>query len=203
MSVESVIALGSNMGDSPSILAGAVELLAAHERITVLQRSDMAVTAPVGGPEGQPDFYNMVVRISTTLRPFALLRYCQEIEHRFHRERTVRWGPRTLDVDIVTYGELHMDEPELMLPHPRAARRAFVLAPWARMDPQAMLDGIYVWALAERAPDADGLRGYLGADGRPLADDAHPAPSAQPGTAAGDEPRTVPWADAAGEEGSR
>ena len=77
----------------------------------------------------------------------------------------MRWGPRTLDVDIISYGGLHMDEPELVLPHPRAGQRAFVLAPWARMDPDAQLDGIRVAALAERAPDADGVRGWLTEDG--------------------------------------
>ena len=77
----------------------------------------------------------------------------------------MRWGPRTLDVDIIVYGGLRMDEPELVLPHPRAAQRAFVLAPWARMDPEAQLDGISVAALAERAPDAEGLRGWLAEDG--------------------------------------
>ena len=161
MPVRSILALGSNLGASADTLARTVALLDEHERIAVEAVSPVAVTAPVGGPEGQPDFLNQVVRVATDLRPFTLLRYCQELEEAFDRVREVRWGPRTLDVDIVTYGELIMDEPELTLPHPRAAERAFVLAPWALMDPEATLGGVLVSALAERAPDREGLRGYL------------------------------------------
>lgn len=165
MSVDAVLALGSNQGESRRTLEEAVRRLGEHPRVSVTARSPVAITAPVGGPADQPDFLNMVVGVRTDLRPFALLRWCQEIEHRFHRVRTVRWGPRTLDVDIIVYGGLRMDEPELVLPHPRAAQRAFVLAPWVRMDPEAQLDGISVAALAERAPDAEGLRGWLAEDG--------------------------------------
>lgn len=161
MPVTSVLALGSNLGASADTLSRTVALLGEHERITVEAVSPVAVTAPVGGPEGQPDYLNQVVRIVTDLRPFALLRYCQELEAAFERIREVRWGPRTLDVDIVAYGELRMDEPDLVLPHPRAAERAFVLAPWALMDPEATLGGVPVAVLAQRAPDLDGLRGYL------------------------------------------
>ncbi|WP_030013717.1 MULTISPECIES: 2-amino-4-hydroxy-6-hydroxymethyldihydropteridine diphosphokinase [Micrococcales] len=161
MSVESVIALGSNLGESRDTLARAVAALEEHEKITLQAVSPIAVTAAVGGPAGQPDFLNQIVRIHTDLSPFSLLRFAQHLEEEFHRVRTVRWGPRTLDVDIVTFGDLFMDEPELSLPHPRAAERAFVLAPWARMDPGAELDGRSVAVLASRAADRDGIRGYL------------------------------------------
>ncbi|MDN5604231.1 2-amino-4-hydroxy-6-hydroxymethyldihydropteridine diphosphokinase [Rothia sp. HC945] len=167
MTVDSIIALGSNLGESRDTLSKAIEALVENDRISVEDFSPVAVTAPVGGPEGQPDYLNQIVRVSTDLSPFALLRFCQGIEEDFHRVRTVRWGPRTLDVDIVTFGDLYMDEPELSLPHPHAAERAFVLAPWARMDPDAVLDGVPVAELAERAADRDGIRGYLDATDDP------------------------------------
>ncbi|WP_129360429.1 MULTISPECIES: 2-amino-4-hydroxy-6-hydroxymethyldihydropteridine diphosphokinase [Micrococcaceae] len=162
MTVDSIIALGSNLGESQDTLARAITALANNEKITVEAVSPIAVTEPVGGPEGQPNYLNQVIRVSTDMSPFALLRFCQGIEEDFHRVRTVRWGPRTLDIDIVTFGNLFMDEPELSLPHPRAAERAFVLAPWARMDPDALLDGQPVVDLAARAEDRNGIRGYLG-----------------------------------------
>lgn len=159
--MDSILALGSNLGDSRAILGEALEALAAEERIDVLEVSPMVRTRPVGGPPGQDDFLNLVVRVHTSLSPFALLRRCQALEEQFHRVRAERWGPRTLDIDIVTYADLVMDEPELVLPHPRASTRAFVLEPWARMDPEATLGSVLVRALADRAPDADGILEYL------------------------------------------
>lgn len=161
MTVDSVIALGSNMGESQDTLSRVVQAFRQNEKITVEDTSPVAVTAPVGGPDGQPDYLNQILRVSTDMSPFGLLRFCQGLEEEFHRVRTVRWGPRTLDIDIITFGELYMDEPELSLPHPRAAERAFVLAPWSRMQPDAVLDGVPITTLAERAGDRDGIRGYL------------------------------------------
>jgi 2-amino-4-hydroxy-6-hydroxymethyldihydropteridine diphosphokinase len=85
------------------------------------------------------------------------------VEQLHHRVREVRWGPRTLDVDIVAYADLALDTGELTLPHPRAAERAFVLQPWAWMDPEATLGGVRVADLAARAADRDGLA-LFGAD---------------------------------------
>lgn len=158
MSASAVLALGSNLGESRTILEQAVERLDGHERITVTGVSPLVSTAPVGGPEGQPDFWNQVVSVETTLRPFALLKTLQGLEDEFHRVREVRWGPRTLDLDIITYAQLVMDEPELTLPHPRAAERAFVLVPWSQMDAQASLQGVPVAELAQQAPDRNGIR---------------------------------------------
>lgn len=152
-----IVALGSNVGDRAQLLRAAVADLAATDGVEVAAVSPVVTTRPVGGPEGQPDYLNAVVRLSTTLGPFELLAVCQAIETAHDRVRDVRWGPRTLDVDIVDYAGLTMDEPALTLPHPRAAERAFVLVPWSMMDADAQLHGTSVRLLAERAEDFTGV----------------------------------------------
>lgn len=157
MAPTAVLALGANLGDRLATLRRAAAELDAHPRITLVRASPVVRSRPVGGPEGQGEYLNAVVEVETGLSPFALLEACQEIEDRHHRVRTQRWGPRTLDIDIVVYGGLHLDEPDLTVPHLHAATRAFVLVPWALMDPEAVLDGHRVAELARRAPDAGGL----------------------------------------------
>lgn len=156
--VRAVLALGSNLGDSGQILDDAVAALEAADQVDVVNASPRALTAPVGGPAGQPDFLNQVVEVETSLSPHGLLDLAQRIEADHHRTREVRWGPRTLDVDVITYAGAHVDSPRLTVPHPRAAHRAFVLLPWAWMDPIALLDGVPVRQLAAQAADADGVR---------------------------------------------
>ncbi|OMH32411.1 2-amino-4-hydroxy-6-hydroxymethyldihydropteridine diphosphokinase [Tersicoccus sp. Bi-70] len=159
---EAILALGANLGDPGATLAAAVDAIADDAGLTLLAASPVAVTAPVGGPAGQPDYRNMVVRVATELDPDELLATCHRIEARFGRERLVRWGPRTLDVDIITVttpaGEVHRTDPDLTLPHASAAGRAFVLAPWSWLEPDARLDGVPVADLLARAADHDGVR---------------------------------------------
>ena len=155
--VPAVVALGSNLGDSQQILHDAVTGFREHARVTVTAVSPLAKTAPVGGP-AQPDFLNQVLVLTTTLSPLELLEFAQQLEQAAARVRDIRWGPRTLDVDVITYGQLRSDDPELTLPHPRAQERAFVLAPWSWLDPEAMLDGRRVAELAEQADDAATVR---------------------------------------------
>lgn len=133
-----VLALGSNLGESESTIERAVvDLREAGMRI--LRVSPLYRTAPVGGPAGQPDYVNAVIEVSTSLRPYELLKLCNAVEAAHHRERLVRWGPRTLDIDVIDYEGVVSDDPMLTLPHPRAHERSFVLTPWARMDPEAHL----------------------------------------------------------------
>ena len=141
--VHAVLALGANLGDPAATLSQAVQDLADTPGITLTGTSPRAVTAAVGGPAGQPD---------------ALLGACQAVELAHHRTRDVRWGPRTLDVDVIAYGQLRSEHPELTLPHPRARERAFVLAPWSWLDPEAMLEGARVAELADQAADAGTVR---------------------------------------------
>lgn len=161
-SVDAVLALGTNLGDRLATVRGAVDDLAATDGITVRVTSPVFETAPVGGPD-QPDYYNAVVLVTTTLEPLELLRAAQAVEARHGRERTVRWGPRTLDVDVVRYGAQISSDPVLELPHPRAAGRAFVLAPWLAADPGAWLPApggarLSVRELLEGAADRDAVR---------------------------------------------
>ncbi|MCW4466729.1 2-amino-4-hydroxy-6-hydroxymethyldihydropteridine diphosphokinase [Glutamicibacter sp. MNS18] len=148
-----VIALGSNLGDSGQILATAVSEIAEAPEVELLRTSPVARTKPVGGPADQPDFLNQVLEVHTTLDPHALLDLCQRIENNHHRTREVRWGARTLDLDLITFGNRVIEDERLSLPHPRARTRGFVLAPWSWMDPDAVLDGQLVSRLAEEAAD--------------------------------------------------
>ena len=158
--VDVVLALGSNVGASHETLRRAVADLGASPGVEVAAIAPLARTAAVGGPE-QPDFLNTVVLARTTLSPRGLLRVCQDVEQHHGRERHEHWGPRTLDVDVITYGGLVAAADDLELPHPRAHQRAFVLQPWAQVDPGAFLPGLGggpVAALAGTAADREGIR---------------------------------------------
>lgn len=157
--VDAVLALGTNLGDREAHLARALELLSTTDGIEVAWTGPVLETAPVGGPEGQGAFLNSVIGVSTVLGPFELLDAARRAERDAHRERLVRWGPRTLDVDVITYGTSLSDDEELTLPHPRAHERAFVLAPWHAARAEAALPGRGpVSDLLELAADRDGLR---------------------------------------------
>ena len=158
--VEAVLALGANLGDAQGTLRRAVAELGTLTGVDVVQVGPLARTAAVGGPE-QPDFLNTVVIVQTTLSPRELLHGCQSVEAGNGRVRDVRWGPRTLDIDIVVFGDVIGSATDLELPHPRANERAFVLAPWAHLDPEAHLPGLGggpVAALAATAHDREGIR---------------------------------------------
>jgi 2-amino-4-hydroxy-6-hydroxymethyldihydropteridine diphosphokinase len=135
-----VLALGSNLGDRLASLQGGVDVLCARPGLFDVEVSPVYETAPVGGP-AQPDYLNAVLVATTTLSPRAVLDRSQEAESALGRARGQRWGPRTLDVDVIVYGAEVSDDPELTLPHPRAHERAFVLAPWHDVDPGAVIPG--------------------------------------------------------------
>ena len=134
-----VLALGSNLGDRMANLRLGVELLDG-DGITATAVSGVFETAPVGGPE-QDNYLNAVLRASSALPARQVLARCAAAESAAGRVRTVRWGPRTLDVDIITCDDETCAEPDLTLPHPRAHERAFVLAPWLDVEPTAVLPG--------------------------------------------------------------
>lgn len=167
-----VLALGSNLGERNDTLSGAVADLVDPPEVRLLAVSPIVQTKAVGGPPNQPDFLNMVVTAETSFTPRELLEHCQAVENKHHRVREVRWGPRTLDVDIITYGDLRSDDPDLTIPHPRAASRAFVLYPWSLIEPAATLEGERISALAARADDYGDLAPFDGFgefDGLPTA----------------------------------
>ncbi|MFI2764599.1 2-amino-4-hydroxy-6-hydroxymethyldihydropteridine diphosphokinase [Streptomyces echinatus] len=137
-----VISIGSNLGNRLETLQGAVDALEDTPGVRVKAVSPVYETAPWGvAPGSQPSYFNAVVALKTTLPPASLLERAHAVEEAFHRVRDEHWGPRTLDVDIVAYADVTSDDPHLTLPHPRAHERAFVLAPWHDVDPQAQLPG--------------------------------------------------------------
>ncbi|WP_030199685.1 2-amino-4-hydroxy-6-hydroxymethyldihydropteridine diphosphokinase [Streptomyces sp. NRRL S-87] len=137
-----VVALGSNLGNRLETLQGAVDALGDTPGVRVKAVSPVYETEPWGvEPGSQPSYLNAVAVVKTTLPPSSLLERGQAIEEAFDRVREERWGPRTIDVDIVAYADVVSDDPVLTLPHPRAHQRAFVLAPWHDVDPAAALPG--------------------------------------------------------------
>ena len=136
--IRAAVALGANLGDPRSTLRAAVAGLSAHPDVTVDRVSSLWRTAAVGGPE-QPDYLNAVVLVDTDLDARALLDLAHELEDAAGRVREVRWGPRTLDVDLLAVGDVRSNDLELTLPHPRAHERRFVLGPWAEVDPGFVL----------------------------------------------------------------
>lgn len=121
------LAMGSNLGDRAAILRDAVAALVEMGDLKAV--SDVFETAPVGGPGGQGPFLNLVVRLDTARSARELLEVCQQLEGAAHRIRKERWGPRTLDVDVLWVDGEQVAEPDLEVPHPRMFERAFVLAP--------------------------------------------------------------------------
>ncbi|MFF7237784.1 2-amino-4-hydroxy-6-hydroxymethyldihydropteridine diphosphokinase [Streptomyces collinus] len=137
-----VISIGSNLGNRLETLQGAVDALEDTPGLRVKAVSPVYETEPWGvEPGSQPSYLNAVVALKTTLPPSSLLERAHAVEEAFNRVRDERWGPRTLDVDIVAYAGVTSDDPQLTLPHPRAHERAFVLAPWHDVDPEAQLPG--------------------------------------------------------------
>lgn len=128
------VAAGSNIGDRQGYIDGAVEKIKADPKCTVKNISRIIETAPYGGVE-QGDFLNGVIEIETIYSPYALLDFLHEIENGAGRERTVRWGPRTLDLDILFYDDMISDDPVLTLPHPDMENRDFTVLPMCDIAP--------------------------------------------------------------------
>jgi 2-amino-4-hydroxy-6-hydroxymethyldihydropteridine diphosphokinase len=137
------VALGSNLGDRVANLQFAVDALAAADGVEVVDVSRVYETAPVGGPP-QDAYLNAVVAIETALDPHELLALGQRVERDAHRVRAERWGPRTLDVDLLLYDDVRLDEADLTVPHPRMWERGFVLAPLRDVAP-ALVAGAESW----------------------------------------------------------
>lgn len=126
------LGLGANLGDARQTLKDAVVCLAQQATVTVLAKSSLYRTEPIDAGGG--DYYNCVVKIDTTLALRQLLGLCQNVEHQFGRERPYRNAPRTLDIDILLYGQTRIAEPDLIVPHPRLTSRAFALVPLIELD---------------------------------------------------------------------
>ena len=141
---DAVIAVGSNLGDRTAMFNAAVRALAEADGIEVTAIStpiESVAVRPDGEDVAAPAYLNAVVLVRTTLAPHALLTLLHAIENDNGRVRDERWGDRTLDLDLIDYAGMRSSTPDLTLPHPRAHERAFVLAPWAEVDPDAELPG--------------------------------------------------------------
>lgn len=159
------IGLGSNIEPRKKYLDDAIRLLNQHEEIEVVQRSSIYETAPVGY-DNQDAFLNMVLEIDTTLSNVSLLEVCQGIEQELGRERTIKNGPRTADLDILLYNNENRELEKLRIPHPRMHERAFVLVPLCEIAPEQVMptDGKLVEDLYNRLSDKE-LRGVKKWDG--------------------------------------
>jgi 2-amino-4-hydroxy-6-hydroxymethyldihydropteridine diphosphokinase len=150
--VSAFLALGSNLGHRLEHLRRAVALLGAAEGLRVVRSSRVYETAPVGPP--QPDYLNAVIEVATTLTARELLLVCLGAEQTMGRVRAERWGPRVIDLDVLTYDDERIDEPDLTIPHPRMHERAFVLVPLLELTPDPMLPGAVRVADLRLADDA-------------------------------------------------
>lgn len=153
------LSLGTNMGDRAQYLHDALEMLQENGDILVFQQSSIYETDPVGYTD-QDAFLNMVVSVKTALSPEELLAYCQTIEKKLGRVRVIRWGPRTMDVDILLYDQNTIDSVSLQVPHPRMHERAFVLVPLLEINKELKMpnQAQAVSELASVLPDVEGVR---------------------------------------------
>ena len=139
MGTKAYLALGSNLGDRLEHLGEAVRLLEGTDGVDVVRSSRIYETDPVGPP--QSAYLNAVIEVETTRSPRELLQACRAVEDAIGRVRAERWGPRTIDVDVLTFDERTVDEPDLQIPHPRMHERGFVLVPLGELDDDPMLPG--------------------------------------------------------------
>lgn len=132
------IALGSNLGDREHNLEDGINHLRGHPEVTVTRKAHAIPSAPEGGPAEQPEYLNTVVEVQTALAPRELLRVCHTVETLMGRTRAVRHGPRVIDLDLILYEDVVVDDPELTLPHMEMFHRRFVLAPLCEIAPDVV-----------------------------------------------------------------
>lgn len=147
--VTSYLSLGSNMGDRLKYLTQAVKKLNEHPDVKITKLSAVYETA-AWGLESQDDFYNSAIGIKTSLSPHELLDICQNIERKLQRTRQIHWGPRTIDIDILLYGTVDIQEDQLIVPHPYMLERAFVMIPLYEIAPHLAINGVEIAELVKK-----------------------------------------------------
>lgn len=150
------LGLGGNLGDPKAAMAAGLRILDAQPDIAVFRVSSLYRTPP-WGVTAQPDFLNAVAQVETTLSPRQLLEACLDAERQLKRVRDERWGPRAIDLDILIFGDIHIDEEGLSVPHPRIGERAFVLVPLLEIAPELTIDGQPLSHML-RTLDASGIK---------------------------------------------
>ncbi len=143
------LGLGSNMGNKKENIDSAIGLLREHHQINITKISSYYQTEPVGYKD-QDWFLNIVVQVDTSLVPYALLAYCNQIEEKLKRERKIRWGPRTIDIDILLYEKYISNEEKLTVPHPRMVERSFVMIPLYEIAPDLEIEGKPIKEIIDR-----------------------------------------------------
>jgi 2-amino-4-hydroxy-6-hydroxymethyldihydropteridine diphosphokinase len=162
MTRQAFLSLGGNIGEPVEAMAAALKLLDADSNTDVVAVSSLYRTPPWGKTD-QPDFFNAAAALETTLTPRELIDLCLASERALKRERLERWGPRIIDIDILTFGDLQVDEPGLQIPHPRMLERAFVLVPLVEIAPKLAVSGKPVTAWLKLL-DATGIEKLPGGD---------------------------------------
>lgn len=157
--VDAYIALGSNLGNREEYLAKAIKKIQLHPAIKVVDLSSIYETDPIGYTD-QAEFLNMVIKINTDLSAFELLSVLQDIEKRLDRKRELKWGPRTLDLDILLYNHENIEAEQLIIPHERMHERAFVLIPLYELDKDISIPTIEesLLSIIEQLSDIEGVR---------------------------------------------
>ena len=152
--IKTYIGLGGNLGDRKENIQKALVELARNNRCRLTRVSSLYETRPVGIEE-QPDFLNLAAEIETELNPKELLVWLKEVERKVGREKTFKWGPRIIDIDILLYDDLHVTEDNLEIPHPEMHKRAFVLSPLAEIAPSAKhpITGLTVRQMSDAVGD--------------------------------------------------
>jgi 2-amino-4-hydroxy-6-hydroxymethyldihydropteridine diphosphokinase len=153
------IALGSNMGDRFELLKKAIQLISGHRNIQLVNSSSIYETDPVGY-EDQDLFLNMVVKVRTDLSPTHLLDACLQMELELGRKREIKWGPRTIDLDILLYNQENIETEKLIIPHPRMGERAFVIIPLLEIEKDIIIQGMEktLHFYLSNLPDKEGVR---------------------------------------------
>lgn len=137
------LSLGSNIGDRLNHLEEAIKMISEVENINLIAKSHVYETEPVGYLD-QDLFMNAVVEIETILEPYDVLKHCMEIEQELKRKRIIRWGPRTMDIDVLLYDDIKLDDVDLTIPHPRMKERAFVMVPLSEIWTNGKIDQISI-----------------------------------------------------------
>ena len=150
------LGLGSNLGDKRQLIQEAAFALDSHKKINLLKSSSLYETEPVGYKE-QDSFINAVLKIETSLDPYALLECCLSIEKKMGRCRNRRWGPRRIDIDILLYQGFRSEDKHLTLPHPRMLERGFVLVPLVEIAPDLRVENVTIAELAQNSNGVEKL----------------------------------------------
>lgn len=145
------LSLGSNLGNKKENIDQALHLLSIKDQIKIKKISSYYETEPVGYKD-QDWFLNIVTEIETALEPYSLLKYCNLIEQKLKRKRTIKWGPRTIDIDILLYENFSSNDEVLIIPHGRMTERAFVMVPLYEIAPDLLIEGEHIKKIVENLP---------------------------------------------------